>query len=60
MRVFHLFFYVREAPTWLVPSGKSLKLVTPGHWELSLANSESHKKRQEVLGTGLHAKVIEY
>ena len=60
MGVFHLFLYVREAPTWLVLSGKSLKLVTPNHWKLSLANSISHKKRQEVLGTDLHAKIIEY
>ena len=60
MGVCHLFLYVGEVPTWLVPSGKSLKLVTPDHWKLSLANFESHKKRQKVLGTDLHSKVIEY
>ena len=43
MGVFHLFLCVHGAPTCLVPSGKSLKLVTPDHWKLSLANAESHK-----------------
>ena len=36
--VIHLFLCVHEAPTWLVPSGKSLKLVSPDRWKLSLAN----------------------
>ena len=49
MGVFHLFLCVRGAPTWLVPRGKSLKLVTPDHWKLSLANSESHKKGKKRL-----------
>ena len=44
MRVFHLFLCVRGAPTWLVPSGKSLKLVTPDHWKLSLQTPNYMKK----------------
>ena len=50
MGVFHLFFCVRGAPTWLVPSSKSLKLVTPDHWKPSLASSKSHKKDKKCLG----------
>ena len=41
----NLFLCVHGAPTWLLPSGKYLKLVTPDHWKLSLANSEYHKKK---------------
>ena len=44
MRVFHLFLCVRGAPTWLVSSGKSLKLVTPDHWKLSYQTPNYMKK----------------
>ena len=50
MVVFHLFLCVRGAPTWLVASGKSLKLVTPDHWKLNLTNSKFYKKGKKCLG----------
>ena len=42
--VFHKMFCVHVAQ-----SGKSLKLVAPDHWKLSLANFESHKKEKKCL-----------
>ena len=59
MVVFHLFLCVRGAPTWLVASGKSLKLVTPDHWKLNLANSKFYKKGKKCLGRVCSQRLID-